>query len=84
MHKLFNAFLVMAVLTWGFMLYSLEHETRGLEREAARYQRGIGDEVENMRLLNAEWSSLVRPDRIRTLVRPPASPVVAAARYGPQ
>ena len=67
MHKLLNLLLVTAVLACGFLLYSLEHETRGLEREAARYQRGIGDEVENMRLLNAEWSSLVRPDRIRTL-----------------
>ena len=67
MHKLLNLMLVTAVLVSGFILYSLEHETRGLERDAARYQRGINDEIENMRLLNAEWSSLVRPDRIRTL-----------------
>ena len=67
MHKLLNLMLVTAVLVSGFILYSLEHETRGLEREAARYQRGIEDETENMRLLNAEWSSLIRPDRIRTL-----------------
>lgn len=67
MHKLLNLMLVTAVLACGFILYSLEHETRGLEREASRYQRGINDEIENMRLLSAEWSSLVRPDRIRTL-----------------
>ena len=67
MHKLLNLLLVTAVLVSGFILYSLEHETRGFEREAAKLQRGIEAETENMRLLNAEWSSLIRPDRIRTL-----------------
>ena len=67
MHKLLNLLLVTAVLISGFILYSLEHETRGFEREAAKLQRGIEAETENMRLLNAEWSSLIRPDRIRTL-----------------
>ena len=67
MHKLLNLMLVAAVLVSGFILYSLEHKTRGLEREAQRYQRGIEEETENMRLLNAEWSSLTRPDRLRTL-----------------
>lgn len=67
MHKLLNLLLVTAVLVSGFILYSLEHETRGLERQAAKYQRGIAEEIENMRLLNAEWSSLTRPDRLRAL-----------------
>ena len=67
MHKLLNLLLVTAVLVSGFILYSLEHETRGLERQASKYQRGIDEEVENMRLLNAEWSSLTRPDRLRAL-----------------
>ena len=67
MHKLLNLMLVAAVLVSGFILYSLEHTTRGLEREIARYERGIEEETENMRLLNAEWSSLTRPDRLRAL-----------------
>ena len=67
MHKLLNLLLVAVVLVSGFILYSLEHTTRGLEREAAKYQRGIDAETENMRLLNAEWSSLTRPDRLRAL-----------------
>jgi len=69
MHKLFNAFLVMAVLTWGFMLYSLEHETRGLERQAVALKRQIAGVEENMALLRAEWSSLTRPDRLQRLAR---------------
>lgn len=67
MHKFLNFILVVTLLVSGFVLYSMEHTTRGLEREIAKYQRGIEDETENMRLLNAEWSSLTRPDRLRAL-----------------
>ena len=68
-HKLFNAFLVMAVLTWGFMLYSLEHETRGLERQAVSLKRQMAGIEESINLLRAEWSSLTRPDRLQQLAR---------------
>ena len=67
MHKFINFILVVTLLVSGFILYSLEHTTRGLEREIAKYERGIEEETENMRLLNAEWSSLTRPDRLRAL-----------------
>ena len=67
MHKFLNSILVMTVLVSGFILYSLEHTTRGLERQIARIERGIGEEIESTRFLNAEWSSLTRPDRLRTL-----------------
>jgi cell division protein FtsL len=67
MHKFLNFILVVSLLISGFVLYSLEHETRGIERKIAGYQRGIEEETENMRLLNAEWSSLTRPDRLRAL-----------------
>ena len=67
MHKFLNALLVITVLVSGFVLYSLEHTTRGLERQIARLDRGIEEEIENTRFLNAEWSSLTRPDRLRRL-----------------
>ncbi|MFN4143752.1 hypothetical protein [Aestuariivirga sp.] len=67
MHKFINFILVMTMLVSGFILYSLEHTTRGLEREIARHERGIAEETENIRLLSAEWSSLTRPDRLRAL-----------------
>ncbi len=67
MHKVLNSILVMAVLISGFALYSLEHATRGLERQIAKLQRGIGEEIENTKFLNAEWSSLTRPDRLKAL-----------------
>ena len=67
MHKLFNAVLVLAVLVSGFILYSLEHQTRGLERQVAALQKKIVDSREDMKLLDAEWSSLARPDRVKDL-----------------
>jgi len=67
MHKFLNFLLVVTLLVSGFVLYSLEHTTRGLERDIARFERSIEEETENTRLLNAEWSSLTRPDRLRAL-----------------
>ena len=67
MHKFLNFVMVVTLLISGFILYSMEHTTRGLEREISKHERAIEEETENMRLLNAEWSSLTRPDRLRTL-----------------
>jgi cell division protein FtsL len=67
MHKLFNAILVVAVLVSGFMLYSLEHGTRKLERENATLEQRISTSHEAIKLLGAEWSSLTRPDRLQRL-----------------
>ena len=67
MHKFLNAILVIAVLVSGFALYSLEHVTRSLERKVAKLERGIDEEIENKKFLDAEWSSLTRPDRLQKL-----------------
>jgi len=67
MFKLINAGLVLGVLISSFFLYSLEHATRGLERNIARTEKKITDEREKIKLLNAEWTSLARPERIQHL-----------------
>ena len=67
MHKFLNAILVVTVLISGFILYSLEHTTRDLERRVVRFERGIDEEIESTKFLNAEWSSLTRPDRLKRL-----------------
>jgi cell division protein FtsL len=69
MYKLFNAILVLTVLVSGFVLYSLEHATRGIEREIAGLHRAITAERESIKLLNAEWSSLTRPADLERLAR---------------
>ncbi len=69
MHKFFNACLVIAALVSAFFLYSLEHSTRGLERQIAKLKNGIMDERETIKVLGAEWSSLTRPDRLQKLAQ---------------
>jgi len=69
MLRLFNMVLVLGVLVSAFLLYSLEHRMRGGEREVARIERAIAAEREAMRLLQAEWASLVQPARIERLAR---------------
>lgn len=67
MLKITNAILVFMVLASGAMLYILEYETRGLERDITVTKRLIGDTEEDIKLLGAEWSSLTRPERIQAL-----------------
>lgn len=69
MHKFFNACLVLAVLVSAFFLYSLEHSTRGLERQIAKLKSNILEEHEQVKVLGAEWSSLTRPDRLQKLAQ---------------
>ena len=67
MIRLLNAALVLAVLGAGFTLYSLEHAARRTERTIAALEARIADEKETIKLLNAEWSYLTRPERIQKL-----------------
>ena len=68
MLKFINGILVVVVLASASMLYRLEHTTRGLERQIAKAKASISDNEEAIKLLNAEWSSLTRPERIQKLV----------------
>jgi cell division protein FtsL len=67
MLRFFNVILVLASLGAAFVLYSLEHATRGVEREIVSINRQISDERENMKLLAAEWSNLTQPARLQKL-----------------
>jgi cell division protein FtsL len=67
MLRAFNACLVVAVLCAAYVLYSLEHSIRGVERQITRTNAAITNEKETIGLLNAEWSSLIRPERLQRL-----------------
>lgn len=67
MLRAFNAILVVAVLSSAYVLYSLEHSIRGIERQISRSNAAIANEKETIGLLRAEWSSLIRPDRLQRL-----------------
>jgi cell division protein FtsL len=64
-----NACLVVTALVSAFILYSLEHATRRTEREIARTQSDMASEREAIKLLNAEWSNLTRPERLQQLAK---------------
>ena len=67
MLKIFNGLLVVLALVSGSILYAMEHKTRGLEREIKITTANIDAVEEDIKLLNAEWSSLTRPERIQLL-----------------
>lgn len=62
-----NFTLVIVTLVTASMLYSLEHVTRGYERDISRAKAQMVDSTEGIKLLKAEWSSLTRPDRLQQL-----------------
>lgn len=69
MLRAFNIALVLVVLLLAFVLYSFEHRMRAGERALARLSGEITEERETIRLLDAEWSYLSRPERLERLAR---------------
>jgi cell division protein FtsL len=69
MLKFLNTCLVVAVLGSGFLLYTLELQTRKTEREIAELKRDLASERETIKLLDAEWNSLTRPERLQALAK---------------
>ena len=67
MLKVLNGFLVLALVFSAFVLYSLEHNLRKHERHVSALEREIRAEGESIKLLNAEWSFLIRPARLERL-----------------
>jgi cell division protein FtsL len=67
MMRILNVALVLTVLGSAFVLYTLEHATRAAERRIVQTEADIGAEEESIKLLNAEWSSLTRPERLQKL-----------------
>ncbi len=67
MLRFLNGLLVPGLLATAFVMYTLEHDTRRGEREAARLEAEIRHERELIRLLEAEWSNLTRPQRLEKL-----------------
>jgi cell division protein FtsL len=65
--RIVNGLLVLGLLVTAFVMYTLEHDTRRGERAAARLEAEIQHEREMIRLLEAEWSNLTRPQRLEKL-----------------
>lgn len=67
MLKVINGVFVFALIMSAFVLYSLEHSLRKNERYVAQLERDTRNEAEHIKLLNAEWSYLIRPERLERL-----------------
>lgn len=67
MLKIINTILVVTLLGAAFVVYSLEYSIREGERDIALAKKKTKKAEETIRLLNAEWSLLSRPERLQRL-----------------
>ncbi|QXM25549.1 hypothetical protein KO353_04870 [Elioraea tepida] len=51
----------------GLVLYNVKHEVQGLERRLVELNRAIATTRERIHVLEAEWSLLNEPERLRAL-----------------
>jgi len=62
-----NAAWLGALLITLFLIYEVGHRTRQLEEEIAGIARQVEQEQETLHVLQAEWTYLTRPTRLRKL-----------------
>lgn len=67
MRSLFYVLSALAVIGLAFWAYRENYETQEALGKAESLQRQIASSRERMRVLNAEWAYLNRPDRLRDL-----------------
>lgn len=60
---------VSAAVVSGVMLFSVSQKVQTAESEQRRLSAAVGSERETIRVLNAEWDYLNRPDRVEDLAR---------------
>ncbi len=69
MLKFVNSLLVLGLLGAAFVVYSLEYSIKQDERLIAKAKSDARQTRETIKLLNAEWSMLTRPDRLQRLAK---------------
>ncbi len=67
MRSLFYFLSAMMVIGLAFWAYRENYETQEAQAEAEQLQREISHARQRLRVLNAEWAYLNRPDRLRDL-----------------
>lgn len=56
-----------AVIALAFWAYRENYQTQGAQAEAQKLQNDIAHARQRLRVLNAEWAYLNRPERLREL-----------------
>ena len=67
-YRLFNLFVVLAMIAAAVVTYNLKHDTEAAATRVARLNSAIAKERELIALLKAEWSTLSQPSRLQQLV----------------
>ena len=67
-YRLFNLFVVLAMIAAAVITYNLKHDTEAAATRVARLNSAIAKERESIALLKAEWSTLSQPSRLQQLV----------------
>ncbi len=67
MRSLFIVLSAMTVIGLAFWAYRENYQTQATLNEAQRLQSQIANARERLRMLNAEWAYLNRPQRLREL-----------------
>ncbi len=66
---------LLSLLSFGFLaglvvlIYDMKYETRQLQARAAKLERAISEENDNLALMRTEWSHVTSPDRVEKLAR---------------
>ncbi len=67
MRSLFYVFTALSVIGLAFWAYHENYETQEALSKAEKLQNQISQSRQRLRVLNAEWAYLNRPDRLRDL-----------------
>ena len=67
-YRLFNLFVVLAMIGAAVVTYNLKHETEAAATRVSRLHSAIAKERESIAMLKAEWSLLSQPGRLQQLV----------------
>jgi hypothetical protein len=68
MRSLIHVLTALAVIGLAFWAYRENYRTQEALAEAERLQTGIAEARQRLRMLNAEWAYLNRPERLMDLV----------------
>lgn len=67
--KSLNGILIVSALVMAFALYKVKYDALDAARQIDRMNAEIAREEDSIRVLRAEWSHLVQPERIDSLSR---------------
>lgn len=67
MRSFFYVMTALSVIGLAFWAYRENYETQEALNKAEKLQREISEARQRLRILNAEWAYLNRPDRLRDL-----------------